>query len=71
MIKTTQKVIRSFVSQGLALDITNQVEKIAEPVTREAFSRGVYGCNGLLLRGLLSGNYYAICSRSSALFYYL
>ena len=71
MKKTTQKHIRSFVSQGVAVDITNQVGKLGEPYTKEAFSKGVYGCNGLLLRGLLTGQYYAVCSRSSNLFYYL
>lgn len=71
MRKTTQKFIKDHARRGWAIDVTNDSNAITEPYEKIAFSMGVYGCNGLLLRGLLSGNYYAICSRSSALFYYL
>ena len=69
MEKTTQKNIKKMIQAGLAKEVTTSAE-IAERFDRVAYSAGIYGANGLILRGA-SGQYYAISSRCSALFYYL
>ena len=69
MEKTTQKNIKKMIRAGQAKEITTSAE-ISERFDRVAYSRGIYGVNGLVMRGE-SGQYYAIPLRCSALFYYL
>lgn len=73
-----QREIKGFVAAGLAIDITNhdnaqqeQLEALEGKLDCIGYSHGVYGVNGLLLRGRNTGNLYAITTRSSAIFIYL
>ena len=76
MLKEVKRaVIREMIRQGVAEDITHasgrQVEDLnaAEGSFNEIlWSRGVYGCNGLLLKGRKSGRLYAITERTGVLF---
>lgn len=71
MKQYTKKELREFVRLGLAQDISDSDPKsITEPVEKIGYSSGVYGLNGGLLQGRESGNYYAITTRSSNLFYF-
>ena len=70
MKRYTQKQLRNLVATGAAINVADSSKKVHEPVRNIGYSRGVYGCNGLLMRGD-SGQLYAIVSRSSALFFYL
>lgn len=72
MKKVTQKYIKDYIRNGMAIDITNSsdLDVIQEPYEKEAYSVGVYGINGGLLRGLNTGNFYAIVGRSTILFRY-
>lgn len=78
MNRYTQKSIKSLVSAGAAIDITNhdgymqeQLEALEGDLDCIGYSHGVYGVNGLLLKGRNSGTLYAITTRSSAIFLYL
>lgn len=67
MEKTTLKELKRLVNIGAAelieyVTISGRYDKIA-------FSSGVYGVNGLLIKS--EGKLYAIIGRCSALFYYL
>lgn len=75
MKKTTQKNIKSYVSLGMAKDITSlsfdEVEKIREACggfDKVLYSCGLYGVNGYLLQGRSDGNFYTVTARSSAIF---
>ncbi len=69
MEKYTQKQLRGLVKSGAALDVTNahRREAIPEAYTQIGYSAGLYGCNGMLLRGD-SGQLYAVTSRTSAIY---
>lgn len=68
MIKTTLKELKQLVKNGLAVDITTKKEKITG-LEKVAFSFGVYGINGGLLKDN-NGNLYAITARATTLFIY-
>lgn len=75
MKKTTQKNIKTYVSLGMAKNITDlsfeEVEKIREACggfDKVLYSCGIYGVNGYLLQGINDGNFYAVTARSSAIF---
>lgn len=71
MDRYTQKQLRALVASGAAIDITNSAAReIFEPYRQIGYSAGVYGCNGMLFRGLESGRLYAITSRTTAIFLY-
>lgn len=77
MKKYTQKQLRHMIASGMAEDITNHsTTEYREFIEREksfdriGLSTGVYGMNGGLLQGATSGKFYAITSRSTALFIY-
>ena len=76
-IKVARKVIREFVKNGEAKDITNisfddSKKLVANEgwLDTELYSMGVYGCNGCLFRGHKTGNRYAITDRAQSLFYF-
>lgn len=69
MKKTTQKTIKNMIQAGIARRVT-ECAQIAENYNCLAYSVGIYGINGLILRGE-SGQLYAIPSRCTALFFYL
>lgn len=71
MQKYTQKQLRNLVASGVAVDLTNSgSNQIPEAYKQIGFAAGVYGCNGLLFRGLDSGRLYAITARTTAIFIY-
>lgn len=69
MERFTQKQLRNLVKVGAAKDVTDAHETnvIPENYTEMGYSSGLYGCNGMLLRGA-SGQLYAVTSRSSAIY---
>ena len=74
MEKYTQKEIRSFVKNGIAVDITHHGNpERNELEAREGWLEKVgyiYGINAGLLKGHNSGTLYAITKRSTAIFIY-
>lgn len=72
MEKMTQKELKRLVKVGAAKDITNSSSRrdIPEDYRQVGYSSGVYGCNGMLLRGK-SGQLYAVCARTKAIYIFL
>ena len=75
MTKYTQRQLKEMVKDGLAEDITygnndtrRQIEETKGYYTQVGYSSGVYGCNGMLLKGNKTGKLYAITSRTTAVF---
>lgn len=70
MIRYTQKQLKELVKRGIAQDVTNATEQstIAEPYRQIGYSCGVYGCNGMLLQGLTTGDLYAVTARTTAIY---
>ena len=75
MTKYTQRQLKEMVKYGLAEDITygnndtrRQIEETEGYYTQVGYSSGVYGCNGMLLKGNKTGKLYAITSRTTAVF---
>ena len=69
MEKYTIKQLKSLVSNGVAIDVTYAEKKseIPESYTQIGYAAGLYGCNGMLLKGE-SGQLYAVASRSTAIY---
>lgn len=69
MEKYTQKQLKSLVNSGSAIDVTNARDRkeIPEHYTQIGYAAGIYGCNGMLLKGE-SGQLYAVTSRTSAIY---
>lgn len=73
MEKYTQKQLRGLVASGAAIDITHEIDPrkaVPESYTQIGYASGVYGCSGMLLRGLQSGKLYAVTSRTQAIYLY-
>ena len=75
MTKYTQRQLKAMVNDGLAEDVTNatndtrrQIEAKEGYYTQVGYSSGVYGCNGMLLKGAKTGKLYAVTSRTTAIF---
>lgn len=70
MIRYTQKQLKALVKQGLAKDVTRAKERneIPEPYRQVGYSRGLYGCNGMLLQGCNTYNLYAVTARTTAIY---
>ena len=74
MRKTTQKVIKNYIVDGVAVDITaytfEQTKDFLKKHTIEkvAYSSGMYGINAGLIQDVASGQLYAITARNSVLF---
>lgn len=75
MQKYTQKELRNLVAIGAAEDITygdNETRRKIETeegcYTQIGYASGIYGCNGMLLRGNRTGKLYAITKRTTAIF---
>ena len=75
MTKYTQRQLKEMVIHGIAEDITygnndtrRQIEETEGYYTQVGYSSGVYGCNGMLLKGNKTGKLYAITSRTTAVF---
>ena len=69
MKKYTQKALRKLVADGLATDITktHDYNAVPKPYEMVGYSKGIYGCNGKLLKDE-SGRLYAIIGATSALY---
>ena len=74
MEQVTQKVIKSFITNRAATDISNagnaeydQIMQLEKGITRLLFSRSDAGANGLLFIGNTTGRLYAIVGRCSAM----
>lgn len=75
MRKYTRKELRNMVALGMAEDVTRadneDYEKIIKKesyLSQVGYSAGVYGCDGMLLQGYKTGTYYAVTSRTSAIY---
>lgn len=75
MEKYTQRQLKNLVAMGAAEDITNgsnetrrELEQKEGFYTQIGYSAGVYGLNGMLLKGHNTGKLYAITARTSAIF---
>lgn len=58
------KQLKSLVASGVAKDVTYADERseIPESYTQIGYAAGIYGCNGMLLKGE-SGQLYAVTGR--------
>lgn len=65
----TQKQLKNLVKTGAAVDITNAHDRGAIPCgySQIGYSCGVYGCNGMLLKGD-NGKLYAVTARTTAIY---
>lgn len=75
MRKYTQKELKNMVALGMAEDVTRANNEDYERIIKKegflsqvGYSSGVYGCNGMLLRGHETGVCYAVTSRTLAIF---
>ena len=75
MEKVTQKFLKGLVKAGQAKDITHlnfdemqEWMKAHEYRAEIAYSAGIYGCNGKLIRDKETGILFVITSRTTALF---
>lgn len=68
MKKYTTRQLKELVKTGAAIDITDIISRTAVPEPYDIIgrSKGIYGINGLLMRGK-SGKLYAITSKSTAI----
>jgi hypothetical protein len=68
----TQKQIKDYVRDGLAIDVTNygftQMNDLLHSIDKEivGVSRGTYGVNGVLFKDAATGQFYAVCARNTA-----
>lgn len=69
MEKFTIKQLKALVANGVAKDVTYADERsvIPESYTQIGYAAGIYGCNGMLLKGE-SGQLYAVTGRTSAIY---
>ena len=69
MEKYTVKQLKSLVSNGVAKDVTYSSKKrdIPESYAQVGYASGLYGCNGMLLKGE-SGQLYAVTGRTTAIY---
>lgn len=74
-MKTTLKEIRRYVATNAAEDLTRKgfaeidAIRVAEcGFDTIAYSTGLYGCTGVLVKGNTTGKLYAVTARTSALF---
>ena len=71
MEKYTVKQLKRLVNDGIAIDVTHSSNKsdIPENYTQVGYAAGIYGCNGMLLKGE-SGQLYAVTGRTTAIYIY-
>ena len=67
--KYSQKQLKNLVENGVAIDVTHSHDSnvIPERYTQIGYASGLYGCNGMLLKGD-SGQLYAVTTRSQAIY---
>lgn len=69
MERYTQKQLKALVKSGAAKDVTyaSNRSEIPESYTQIGYASGLYGCNGMLLKGA-SGQLYAVTTRTTAIY---
>lgn len=69
MERYTQKELRKLVASGVATDIskTHDYNAVPRPYDTVGYSKGIYGCNGKLLKDE-NGRLYVIIGATSALY---
>ena len=70
MEKYTIKQLKSLVKSGAAIDVTyaKKQSEIPELYNQIGYSAGIYGCNGMLLKGCVTGKLYAVTCRTTAIY---
>lgn len=75
MTKYTQKQLREMVKDGIAIDISHGDNFTRQEIERKegfyrqvGYSSGVYGCNGMLLKGEKTNQLYTICNRTQTIY---
>ena len=70
MTKYTQKQLKSLTNGGAAIDVTNAGARdaIPESYSQIGYASGVYGCNGMLLKGDTTDKLYAVTARTAAIY---
>ena len=70
MEKYTKKQLVNLVRTGAAIDVTyaKKQSDIPEQYTQIGYASGIYGCNGMLLKGCETGRLYAVTSRTTAIY---
>lgn len=70
MEKYTIKQLKSLINSGAAIDVTHarSQNEIPENYTQIGYACGLYGCNGMLLKGYDTGKLYAVAGRTTAIF---
>lgn len=75
MTKYTQRQLKNLVATGAAEDVTKATNETREAIKEEegfytqiGYSAGVYGCNGMLLKGNKTGKLYAVTARTTAVY---
>lgn len=73
MIKTTQRVIKQYRTGDNDLTYRKDAAQVLPPerARQIAYSVGIYGCNGLLLQDMETGEFFTICARTTTLYLYL
>ena len=73
-LKTTLKSIKEFANQAGVVDVTyfsnDELDKLSKKegfFNQIAYSAGIYGVSGAILQGAKSGKFYAITSRTNAI----
>ena len=70
MEKYTVKQLKNLVNSGVAKDVTfaKSRDEITERYTQIGYAEGIYGCTGMLLKGVNTGNLYAVVGRTTAIY---
>ena len=70
MEKYTIKQLKGLVNSGAAIDVTyaKKQSDIPESYTQVGYASGLYGCNGMLLKGCDTGKLYAVTGRTTAIY---
>lgn len=70
MQRYTQKALKELVKNGIAIDATHFQHRtdIPHAYRQIGYAAGIYGCNGMLLQDEITGQLYAICDRTSAIY---
>ena len=72
MDKYTMRELKDLVNRGYAIDLTNckDDKDLPEPTHQIGYACGIYGCNGILLKGCETHTLYAVIGRCGALYQY-
>ena len=70
MEKYTQKQLKNLVKTCAAIDVSysKSTKDIPELYTQIGYAAGLYGCSGMLFKGIESGKLYAVTSRTQAIY---